>query len=37
MSALARMTNAEHRKVTIVEGDTVILSATPIQEMKTCF
>lgn len=30
MSALARMANAEHRKVTIVEGDTVILSATPI-------
>jgi len=30
MSALARMANAEHRKVAIVEGDTVILSATPI-------
>lgn len=30
MSALARMANSEHRKVNIVEGDTVIISATPI-------
>ncbi|MDO5038117.1 ribonuclease J [Clostridium sp.] len=30
MSALARMAAAEHRKITIVEGDTVIISATPI-------
>lgn len=30
MSALARMANSEHRKVNIVAGDTVIISATPI-------
>ncbi len=30
MSALARMAASEHRKVNIVEGDTVIISATPI-------
>ena len=30
MSALARMAASEHRKVNIVEGDTIILSATPI-------
>ncbi|MBQ6820343.1 MAG: ribonuclease J [Clostridium sp.] len=30
MSALARMANSDHRKVNIVEGDTVIISATPI-------
>lgn len=30
MSALARMANSEHRKVNIVDGDTVIISATPI-------
>ncbi|WP_300383213.1 ribonuclease J [Clostridium sp.] len=30
MSALARMANSEHRKINIVEGDTVIISATPI-------
>ena len=30
MSALSRMASSEHRKVTIVEGDTVIISATPI-------
>jgi len=30
MSALARMANSEHRKVNIIEGDTVIISATPI-------
>ena len=30
MSALARMASSEHRKVNIVEGDTVIISATPI-------
>ncbi|ENZ01637.1 ribonuclease J [Clostridium thermobutyricum] len=30
MSALSRMAASEHRKITIVEGDTVILSATPI-------
>ena len=30
MSALARMAASEHRKINIVEGDTVILSATPI-------
>ena len=30
MSALARMAASEHRKITIVEGDTVIISATPI-------
>lgn len=30
MSALTRMANSEHRKVNIVEGDTVIISATPI-------
>lgn len=30
MSALARMSNSEHRKVEIIEGDLVILSASPI-------
>lgn len=30
MSALARMAASEHRKITIVPGDTVIISATPI-------
>ena len=30
MSALARMATSEHRKVTIVSGDTIIISATPI-------
>ena len=30
MSALARMASSEHRKINIVEGDTVIISATPI-------
>ncbi len=30
MSALARMAAAEHRKISIVEGDTIIISATPI-------
>lgn len=30
MSALARMAASEHRKINIVPGDTVILSATPI-------
>lgn len=30
MSALARMATAEHKKVEIVPGDTVIISATPI-------
>ena len=30
MSALTRMAASEHRKVTLVEGDTVIISATPI-------
>ncbi|MBX7373656.1 ribonuclease J [Clostridium chauvoei] len=30
MSALARMAASEHRKVNLVEGDTVIISATPI-------
>ncbi|MBD7914154.1 ribonuclease J [Clostridium sp. Sa3CUN1] len=30
MSALARMASSEHRKVNIVQGDTVIISATPI-------
>lgn len=30
MSALARMAASEHRKVNIVQGDTVIISATPI-------
>ncbi len=30
MSALTRMAYAEHRSVEIVEGDTVIISATPI-------
>lgn len=30
MSALARMAISEHRKVAIVEGDTVIISASPI-------
>ena len=30
MSALARMANSEHRKINILEGDTVIISATPI-------
>lgn len=30
MSALTRMAASEHRKVNIVEGDTVIISATPI-------
>lgn len=29
-SALARMANRQHRQVTIIPGDTVILSATPI-------
>ena len=30
MSALARMASSEHKKVSIIEGDTVILSASPI-------
>ena len=30
MSALSRMAASEHRKVNIVEGDTIIISATPI-------
>ncbi|SHJ57477.1 ribonuclease J [Clostridium cavendishii DSM 21758] len=30
MSALARMAASEHRKLSIVEGDTIIISATPI-------
>ena len=30
MSALARMATSEHRKVNIVSGDTIIISATPI-------
>lgn len=30
MSALARMAASEHRKVTIIPGDTIIISATPI-------
>lgn len=30
MSALSRMAASEHRKINIVEGDTVIISATPI-------
>lgn len=30
LSALARMSNGEHRTVEIEEGDTVILSATPV-------
>ena len=30
MSAMARMACSEHRKINIVEGDTVIISATPI-------
>ncbi len=30
MSALARMAASEHRKINIIPGDTVILSATPI-------
>ena len=30
MSALARMASGDHKKVSIVAGDTVILSATPI-------
>lgn len=30
MSALARMAASEHRKVNVVTGDTVIISATPI-------
>ena len=30
MSALSRMASAEHKKVNIVPGDTIIISATPI-------
>lgn len=30
MSALARMAASEHKKLNVVEGDTVIISATPI-------
>lgn len=30
MSALSRMASSEHRKINIVEGDTIIISATPI-------
>ena len=30
MSALSRMASAEHKKVNLVEGDTIIISATPI-------
>jgi ribonuclease J len=30
MSALARMAASEHRKINIIEGDTVIISASPI-------
>lgn len=30
MSALSRMSNSEHRKVEIIEGDLVIISASPI-------
>ncbi len=31
MSALARMASSDHRKISIVEGDTVIISANPIK------
>lgn len=30
MSALARMAASEHRKINVIPGDTVIISATPI-------
>ncbi|KMT21308.1 ribonuclease J [Clostridium cylindrosporum] len=30
MSALSRMSNSEHRKVEIIEGDLIIISASPI-------
>lgn len=30
MSALSRMASSEHKKIAIMEGDTVIISATPI-------
>jgi len=30
MSALARMAASEHRKINVIQGDTVIISATPI-------
>ena len=30
MSALARMAASEHRKINVIEGDTVIISASPI-------
>ncbi len=30
LSALARMANGEHRTIEIEEGDTVIISATPV-------
>lgn len=30
MSALTRMASSEHKKINIIEGDTVIISATPI-------
>ncbi|MEG0371911.1 MAG: ribonuclease J [Clostridium sp.] len=30
MSALARMSNSEHRKVEIIEGDSIVISASPI-------
>ncbi len=33
-SALTRMSVGEHRKIAIEEGDTVVLSATPIPAMK---
>lgn len=37
MSALTRMSNSEHKKVSIMPGDTVIISATPIQEMSAAW
>ena len=34
MSALTRMAMADHKRVKISPGDTVIISAHPIPEMK---
>jgi ribonuclease J len=35
LAGLARMANGDHRQVQIQDGDTIILSATPIPATKT--
>jgi len=37
MSALTRMASGDHKKVEIIPGDLVIISANPYPEMKNLF